>query len=105
VLATYRSGSDTATAYVVRAVPVLAVGSGGGTGSTIVLTVSLPGSHEVQALGHAVNTASVFVVSTVAGGDDLEMEHPQPYRDAEWSGGDAGGEGGGDSSTGEDTDG
>ncbi len=66
VLATYRLGEGY-TAYVLRGVPVLAVGgevgSGlGGSGRTeLVLTVAVSDPRSVQALVHAVQTAEVVV--------------------------------------------
>lgn len=65
VLATSRGSRAPTTSYIVRGVPLLAV-STGGSGSNVVLTVALGGVDEVQALGHAVHTATVFVVSTTA---------------------------------------
>lgn len=78
VLSTTRSGREPATSYVVRGVPVLAVGSGG-TGSSVVLTVALEDVAQVQALGHAVHTATVFVAATRAGDQPADRELPDPY--------------------------
>lgn len=66
VLATYRLGEGY-TAYVVRGVPVLAVGGevGAGVGGSgraeLVLTVAVADPRSVQALVHAVQTAEVVV--------------------------------------------
>ncbi len=84
VVATYRSGGDASTRYVVRGVPVLDVTSGGGTGASVVLTVALRDVEEVQALGHAVHTATVLVVSRIApddGPDQLPAPYPAPVPD------------------------
>lgn len=77
VLATSRASRDPVTSYVVRGLPLLAVGAGG-AGGHVVLTVALDEVREVQALGHAVHTADIFVVSTAAGDRSL----PDPYRGA-----------------------
>jgi len=89
VLATSRSSGEPTTVYVVRGVPVLAVGSSG-PGSSLVLTVALSDVGEVQALGHAVHTATVFVVSTVAAGEADEPLLPAPYRGELHGGGEVG---------------
>lgn len=72
VLATYGSGSDAWTAFVVRGVLLVAVeGGDGGVGSSgeVTLTVAVSSLEDVQALGHAVRAAEVFVTrSTVAEG-------------------------------------
>ena len=66
VAATYGTTGETSTAFVVRGVPLLAVrgrdGEEIGTSDELSLTVALAGSDDVLALGHAVNTASIFVV-------------------------------------------
>lgn len=73
VLATYGSGSDAWTAFVVRGVLLVAVDGGAGdvgTGRDVTLTVAVSSLEDVQALGHAVRAAEVFVTrSTVAEGD------------------------------------
>jgi hypothetical protein len=85
VLATYGSGADAYTAYVVRGVPLVArsgevIGSGalGGGGGPLTLTVAVTSPEDVQALAHAVATAEIVVVrSTVAEGD--RSRAPGPY--------------------------
>jgi hypothetical protein len=85
VLATYGSGADAYTAYVVRGVPLVARsvevgGSGalGGGGGPMTLTVAVTSPEDVQALAHAVATADIVVVrSTVAEGD--RSRAPGPY--------------------------
>jgi hypothetical protein len=72
VLATYGSGADAWTAFVVRGVLLVAV-DGGDTGmaasSDVTLTVAVSSLEDVQALGHAVRSADVFVTrSTVTEG-------------------------------------
>lgn len=73
VLATYGSGPDAWTAFVVRGVLLVAVDGGTGdvgTGREVTLTVAVSALEDVQALGHAVRAAEVFVTrSTVAEGD------------------------------------
>ncbi len=83
VLSTTRTSREASTAYVVRGVPVLAVGSGG-TGSSVVLTVALEDVMQVQALGHAVHTATVFVVATREGDQPTDRELPDPYVGGSW---------------------
>jgi len=70
VLATYGSGAEAYTTYVVRAVPLVRVAApdGGALGSSadLTLTIVVPGTTEVQAVGHAVHSADVFIArSTV----------------------------------------
>ena len=81
VLATYGSGPDAWTAFVLRGVPLVAVGGAdGGMGSSgeVTLTVAVSSLADVQALGHAVRTAEVFVTrSTVTEGDRARA--PGPY--------------------------
>jgi hypothetical protein len=76
VVATSGGRGEPSTGYVVRGVPVLAVDAGSG-GSNVILTVALDDVEQVQALGHAVKTADVFVVSTLATTDDDTL--PPPY--------------------------
>ena len=85
VLATYGTGDGAYTAYVVRGVPVLQVTApdGGTVGAApeVTLTVAVSALTDVQALGHAVNTASVFVTrSTARPGDDARA--PGAFRAA-----------------------
>ncbi len=68
VVATSGRGGTARTGYVVRAVSLIAVESVGG-GSSVLLTVALSSVEEVQILGHAVNTAEVFVVRAPTDGD------------------------------------
>jgi hypothetical protein len=75
VAATYGASTGAYTAYVVRGIPVVRVtaSDGGGIGATgeLVLTVAVTSLDDVLALGHAVNTAQVFVSrSTWRPGDD-----------------------------------
>ncbi len=71
VLATYGSGVEAYTTYIVRDVPLARVASpdGGSLGSSsdLTLTIVVPGATEVQAVGHAVHSADVFIArSTVS---------------------------------------
>lgn len=70
VLATFGTGDGAYTAYVVRGIPLLRVASadGGplGESTDLTLTVAVSALREVQALGHAVNTAEVFVTRSTA---------------------------------------
>ena len=70
VLATYGSGDNASTAFVVRGVPLLRVTGSDGeavtTSDELILTVAVTAPEDVQALGHAVNTASVFVTRSLA---------------------------------------
>jgi hypothetical protein len=72
VLATYGSGADAWTAFVVRGVLLVAVDGGDagmGGSSDVTLTVAVSSLEDVQALGHAVRAADVFVTrSTVTEG-------------------------------------
>lgn len=84
VLATYGQGDTAYTAYVVRGVPVIRVAGGagggiGGGGEDVSLTVAVTSLADVQALGHAVNTASVFVTRSAAEGETPGAY--QPSRD------------------------
>ena len=85
VLGTFGSGDSAYTTFVVRAVPLLRVTApdGGtlGAGSDLTLTVAVTDPGDVQALGHAVNTATVFVVRSTAGPGDGEAA-PGAYRAA-----------------------
>lgn len=71
VLATYGAGDRASTAYVVRGIALLRVSNADGGGSLgdsgeVTLTVAVPAPEDVQALGHAVNTAEVFVARSTA---------------------------------------
>lgn len=79
VLATYNLGGEAFTAFVLRGIPLLDVhGESGTTGGPVTLTVGASGLEDIQALGHAVNTASVFVTRAV---DDPGRDRaPGPYR-------------------------
>lgn len=78
VVATAGTGSDATTAYVVRAAPLTAMdaaGSGLG-GDAVRLTVELAEQTDVQALAHALATATVVVVRS----PDASGSVPAPYR-------------------------
>lgn len=79
VLATFGSGDSAYTAYIVRGIPLLRVAAvdGGppGDGPDLTLTVAVSALREVQALGHAVNTAEVFVTRSTA---TPEVDDPAP---------------------------
>lgn len=76
VVATTGRGGQATTSYVVRAIPVLDVDDARGAG-TVVLTVAVRDVDEVQAVGHALHTAEVFIVlAPEDGGTDL----PAPFR-------------------------
>jgi hypothetical protein len=87
VLATYGSGDNAYTAYVVRGVPLVArsgdpgsggLGGGGSSGGPLTLTVAITAPEDVQALAHAVATADIVVTrSTVLEGD--RGAAPPPY--------------------------
>ena len=83
VLGTFGSGDSAYTSFVVRAVPLLRLTApdGGtlGASSDLTLTVAVTDPGDVQALGHAVNTATVFVVRSTAGPDDRDAA-PGAYR-------------------------
>ncbi|MEX2549508.1 MAG: hypothetical protein WD638_04715 [Nitriliruptoraceae bacterium] len=83
VLATYGSGAEAYTTYVVRGVPLVRVAApdGGALGSSadLTLTIVVPGTSEVQAVGHAVHSAEVFIArSTVR--SDGGTAVPSDYR-------------------------
>jgi hypothetical protein len=95
VVATYGSSAGAYTAFVVRGVPVVRVTSadGGGIGAAgdQVLTVAVTTLDDVLALGHAVNTAEVFVTrSTARSGDDGPAPEAYTSLPARSAGGDAG---------------
>lgn len=83
VLATYGGGDSAYTAYIVRGVPLLRItgpdGEPVGAASELVLTVAVTELADVQALGHAITTASVFVTRSTAGPGDLDNA-PGPFR-------------------------
>lgn len=73
VLATYTLDGETFTSFIVRGVPLVGVEAGtGGGGGSVTLTVAVSSLTDVQALGHAVNTASVFVTRSTATGQDAD---------------------------------
>ena len=86
VLATYGSGDSAYTAFVARGLPLLRItGSDGAalgpntTGSELTLTVAISDLVSVQQLGHAVNTADIFVTrSTAQPGDESAPGSYQP---------------------------
>ncbi len=79
VLATFGSGDAAYTAYIVRGIPLLGVAAADGGPLTdspdLILTVGVSALREVQALGHAVNTAEVFVTRSTA---TPEVDDPAP---------------------------
>ena len=77
VLATFSgTGVEPYTAYVARGVPLLRITApdGGplGTAGDVLLTVAVTELDAVQAVGHAVNTAEVFVTRSTASPDDTD---------------------------------
>ncbi|TVR30278.1 MAG: hypothetical protein EA388_14650 [Nitriliruptor sp.] len=73
VLATYTLSGETFTAFIVRGVPLVGVEGGTGAGGgSVTLTVAVSSLEDVQALGHAVNTASVFVTRSTASAEDAD---------------------------------
>lgn len=87
VVATYGSGTDSWTAFVVRGVLLVdhqVLGTGVGSTGDVTLTVAVSSLRDVQALGHAIRTADVFVTrSTVGeGAEDAAPEAYAPSRDA-----------------------
>ncbi len=94
ILTTSRDGPTATTSYVVRGVPVVAIDPGSGTSVTV--TVALEHDLDAQALGHAVQTAGVFLVRALGRDVDGDAEVPAPYQGsgaAEGSPVDAGSEG------------
>lgn len=85
VLATFGSGDGAYTAFVVRGVPLLRVTApdGGALGDSgdLTLTVAVSALRDVQALGHAVNTAEVFVTRSTAS-PDVDDPAPGAFRAA-----------------------
>ncbi len=83
VLATFGSGESAYTSFVVRGVPLLRItapdGGSIGSGSELILTVAVTELADVQALGHAVNTAQVFVTRSTAATDEADGA-PGAYR-------------------------
>lgn len=71
VLATHTLDGETFTSFIVRGVPLVGVDAGTGSGGgSVTLTVAVSSLTDVQALGHAVNAASVFVTRSTATGQD-----------------------------------
>lgn len=88
ILATFGSGDAAYTTYVVRAVPLLGVtGLDGGVvdgSSELILTVAVSDPVQAQALGHAVNTADLFVVRAPSqDGDDATPGVYRPSAEAQ----------------------
>lgn len=83
VLATYGSGPDAYTVFVVRGVPLLRVDApdGGplGESSEVLLTVAVSALEDVQALGHAVSSAELLVTRSTARAGDGDAA-PGSYR-------------------------
>ena len=90
VLATYGSGGDAFTTYVVVGAPLVSIAaddaSGFGSGAQRVLTLALTGREQVQALAHAVAVADVVVTRSP---DDATADAgaPEAYRPEADSGG------------------
>jgi hypothetical protein len=83
VLATYGSGEQAYTAYVVRGVPLLRIGAvDGGSVSVngdLALTIAVAALEDVQALGHAITGASLLVTRSTASAGHADPV-PAPYR-------------------------
>jgi len=79
VLATYGSGRDSYTAYVVRNALVTDVGHATGTLSSgdLTVTLALEAVGDVQAVGHAARAAAAFLAR---GGSEATDAIPRPYR-------------------------
>ncbi|MEX2563314.1 MAG: hypothetical protein WD358_08650 [Nitriliruptoraceae bacterium] len=79
VLATYGSGRDAYTAYVVRDALVTDVGHASGTLSSgdLTVTLALDAVGDVQAVGHAARAAAAFLAR---GGSEATDAIPRPYR-------------------------
>ncbi len=80
VLATYRDSGSSFTDYLARDVHVVAVEqtTDGGLGaSELLVRLALDSAEDVQAVGHAVRTAEVFVARTIGDG---ERDLPPRYR-------------------------
>lgn len=86
VIATYGSGDDAVTTYVVVGAPLLSIASDEGAGfggdTQRVLTLALGDRAQVQALAHAVAVAEVVVTRSPEDGDEAEPA-PDPYRPAD----------------------
>jgi Flp pilus assembly protein CpaB len=82
VLATSGSGEQATTGYIVRGVPLLHVAAADagalGGGGEVSLTVAITELDDVLALGHAINTASVFVTRSTADAEGAAA--PAPHR-------------------------
>jgi hypothetical protein len=91
ILATYGTGSDAWTAFVARGVLLVGVDRDAaalGSAEEVTLTVAISSLTDVQALGHAVRAAEVFVTrSTVAEGSTEPA--PGAYRPSPEDGGPA----------------
>ncbi len=85
VLATYGSGAEAYTSYVVRGVPLVRVAAsdGGALGSSadLTLTIVVPGPTEVQAVGHAVHSADVFIARSTVHSEGAAAQ-PDDFRPA-----------------------
>jgi hypothetical protein len=82
VVASYATGADAYTGFVVRGVPlvgVAAVESGLGGGAGVTLTVAVTALDDVLALSHAIATADLRVVRTASGTDAADPA-PGSYR-------------------------
>lgn len=83
VLATYGAGETAYTSFVARAVPLLRIsgtdGSAVGDSREVTVTVAVRDPADVQALGHAVNTATVFLARSAARAGDPRPA-PGAYR-------------------------
>jgi Flp pilus assembly protein CpaB len=83
VLATYGSSDGAYTSFVVRGVPLLRLTApdGGelGAAGELVLTVAVTSLDDVLALGHAINTADVFVTRSTSSPGDADAA-PGAYR-------------------------
>jgi Flp pilus assembly protein CpaB len=85
VLATYGEGKEAYTTYVVRGVPLARVAApdGGALGSSadLTLTIVVPGTAEVQAVGHAVHSGDVFIARSTVGSEGVTAI-PDDFRPA-----------------------
>jgi Flp pilus assembly protein CpaB len=82
ILATYGAGSDAWTAFVARGVLLVNVETDAaalGSAEEVTLTVAISSLTDVQALGHAVRAAEVFVTRSTVGEGSTEPA-PGAYR-------------------------